>query len=291
MEVYRRLMAAFGPQGWWPGAEQPLEVCIGAILAQNTAWRNADRALARLKDAGGMSIEALATLPPDELTELLRPSGTYRSKSLTVQAFVAHVGERYEGDLARMLARPMSPLRAELLAIRGIGPETADDIVLYAAGHPSFVIDAYTRRIFTRIGVRLESRHLRVVADLLHGRLPADVTLFNEYHALLVRLGSRVCQKRAPRCSECPLQPLCAVGRERLESNNQGKMNNNQLGEGWASRRSPTPAAVPGAPAAASPRPGSERRPLRPRRGGRWRWWRSSSCPPPPGRPARLGGP
>ena len=212
LEVYRRLMAAFGPQGWWPGAEEPLEVCIGAILAQNTAWRNADRALARLKDAGVMSVAALAALPPDDLTELLRPSGTYRSKSLSVQAFVAHVSERYQGDLARMLARPLDALRAELLGIRGIGPETADDIVLYAAGHPSFVVDAYTRRIFTRIGVRLDRDTYEAWRTWFMDRLPADVPLFNEYHALLVRLGSRLCHKRAPHCPECPLQRLCATG-------------------------------------------------------------------------------
>ena len=211
-------MAAFGPQGWWPGAEEPLEVCIGAILAQNTAWRNAERALARLKDAGVMSIAVLAALPPDELTELLRPSGTFRSKSLSVQAFVAHVGERYEGDLARMLARPIAPLRAELLAIRGIGPETADDILLYAAGHPSFVIDAYTRRILTRIGVRPHRDTYKAWRAFFMDRLPPDVPLFNEYHALLDRLGSRVCLKRAPRCPACPLQPLCAMGREQVGS-------------------------------------------------------------------------
>lgn len=218
MEVYRRLLAAFGPQHWWPGAEEPLEVCIGAILAQNTAWRNAERALARLKDAGVMSVAALAALPPDELTELLRPSGTYRSKSLTVQAFVAHLGERYRGDLSRMLARPLDALRAELLGIHGIGPETADDILLYAAGHPSFVVDAYTRRIFTRIGVRLDRDTYDAWRTFFMHNLPADVPLFNEYHALLVRLGSRVCHKRAPRCSECPLQGICATGREQQAS-------------------------------------------------------------------------
>ena len=213
LEIYRRLMAAFGPQGWWPGAEEPLEVCIGAILAQNTAWRNAERALARLKDAGVMSTVALAALPPDELTELLRPSGTFRSKSLTVQAFVSHLVERYGGDLSRMLARAMDALRAELLGIRGIGPETADDILLYAAGRPSFVVDAYTRRIFTRIGVHLERDTYESWRVYFMDRLPADVTLFNEYHALLVHLGSRVCVKREPRCSECPVRTLCATGR------------------------------------------------------------------------------
>ena len=214
LEVYRRLMAAYGPQGWWPGAEEPLEVCIGAILAQNTAWRNAERALARLKDAGVMSTAALAALPAEELTELLRPSGTFRSKSLTVQAFVAHLGGRYRGDLARMVARPMAALREELLGIRGIGPETADDILLYAAGHPSFVVDAYTRRIFTRIGVRLQRDSYETWRTFFMDRLPTDVVLFNEYHALLDRLGSRVCLKRAPRCPECPLQQICATGRE-----------------------------------------------------------------------------
>ena len=206
--------AAYGPQDWWPGADEPLEVCIGAILAQNTAWRNAERALAQLKDAGVLSTLALAALPAEELTEMLRPSGTFRSKSLTVQAFLAHLRERYRGDLARMLARPLGALREELLAIRGIGPETADDILLYAAGHPSFVVDAYTRRIFTRIGVRLESDGYEAWRAFFMERLPADVTLFNEYHALLVRLGARVCLKRIPRCSECPLQQICATGRQ-----------------------------------------------------------------------------
>ena len=165
-----------------------------------------------------MSVAALAALPPDDLTELLRPSGTFRSKSLSVQAFVAHLGERYGGDLSRMLARPPDALRPELLGIRGIGPETADDILLYAAGYPSFVVDAYTRRIFTRIGVRLDRDGYEAWRAFFMDRLPPRVPLFNEYHALIVRLGSRVCLKRSPRCSQCPLQQLCATGREQHDS-------------------------------------------------------------------------
>ena len=222
LEVYRRLMAAFGPQDWWPGAEEPLEVCIGAILAQNTAWRNAERALERLKDAGVMSTAALAALPVEELTELLRPSGTFRSKSLTVQAFVAHLGERYQGDLAQMLARPPDALRTELLGIRGIGPETADDILLYAVGKAAFVVDGYTRRILYRLGLAPEKAPYSTYSGLFTRHLPADPALYNEYHALMVRHAKEACRKD-PLCHDCCLLDVCPAGKRLVASGGEAR--------------------------------------------------------------------
>jgi endonuclease-3 related protein len=211
-DVYQRLFEAYGPRGWWPGAESPFEVVVGAILTQNTAWVNVERALARLRAAGALSVEGVRAIPEPDLAELLRPSGYFNTKARKLKAFVAMLEAEHGGDLGGLLALPLDDLRARLLATWGIGPETADDIVLYAAGHPSFVIDAYTVRIFTRLGVTPERNRYEEWRALFMAALPPDAALFNEYHALIVTHGNLTCRP-APRCPGCPLLDLCPTGR------------------------------------------------------------------------------
>jgi endonuclease-3 related protein len=202
--LYDRLHRRYGPQCWWP-ARSRFEVVVGAILTQNAAWRNAARAIARLRAAGALTVPAVLALPPTRLAALLRPSGTFRVKARRLRAFARHVADRHGGRLGRLLALPLPALRAELRGIPGIGPETADAVALYAAGRPIFVVDAYTRRILARHRlVALDADYAQVQA-LLMAHLPHDPALFNEFHALLVRVGKEHCRIR-PRCEGCPLR-------------------------------------------------------------------------------------
>ena len=207
-EIYRRLYAAYGPQGWWP-AESAFEVIVGAILTQSTAWVNVERALAALREAGVWSFEAIAAMPPSELAAIIRSSGYYNAKARKLQAFATHALAR--GGLAPLLAQEMAALRAELLSIHGIGEETADDIIVYAAGKPSFVIDSYTRRIVDRMGFAPPGRNPGYGAyqSLFHRSLPADAALFNEFHALLDHHAKIACRKTQPICASCALADLC----------------------------------------------------------------------------------
>jgi endonuclease-3 related protein len=214
--VYDRLWAHFGPRLWWPAVgtleptiAPPFEMIAGAILVQNVAWVNAEKALLGLKQAGLLTPEGIAQVPEAELAEILRPSGYFRQKAAKLKGFVAHLYRHYDGDLARMLARPLPELRVELLALKGIGPETADCILCYAAGLPVMPMDAYTRRIFARIGLWSESFTYEAMQAIFHSHLPEDPALRGEYHAQIDTLGARICLKRAPRCGECPLQSLC----------------------------------------------------------------------------------
>lgn len=210
IDVYERLYTAYGPQCWWPG-ETPLEIIVGAILTQSAAWTNVEKALSNLTAAGALSPEGLRALAEDELAALIRPSGYFKAKARKLKAFVALLDERYGGDLDRMLASPVDEVRAALLATYGIGPETADSILLYAGGQPLFVIDAYTRRTFSRLGWLPASDGYHVWQRLFMRALPSDAPLFNEYHALIVRHGKEVCRKR-PMCARCPLAADCPVG-------------------------------------------------------------------------------
>ncbi|HEX2500705.1 MAG TPA: endonuclease III domain-containing protein [Methylomirabilota bacterium] len=178
---------------------------IGAILTQNAAWRNAERAIARLRGAGALDLSAVLALRPARLADLLRPSGTFRVKARRLRAFAEHVARRHGRRLARLLALPLPALRAELRGIPGIGPETADAIALYAAGRPIFVVDAYTRRILSRHRLVAPDADYATAQALLMAHLPHDPALFNEFHALLVRVGKEHCRAR-PRCEGCPLR-------------------------------------------------------------------------------------
>ncbi len=210
MTVYERLHTAYGPRNWWPG-DGPFEVIVGAILTQNTAWKNVEKALANMRSAGLWSFEAVLQADRDKLAEVIRPSGYYNTKARKLQVFAGVVVEEYGGSLKGLLSLDLPELRQKLLSIWGVGEETADDIVLYAAGKPSFVIDTYTKRIVDRLGWKTGGAkyvdYQRLFADLL----PADAALFNEYHALLDAHGSRTC-KKTPQCPGCPLQDLCLTG-------------------------------------------------------------------------------
>ena len=210
--VYSLLFVEYGPQGWWPG-DGPFDVVIGAILTQSAAWTNVEMALANLKAAGCWSLEAIHRKPQDELAAIIRPSGYFNAKARKLKAFAAHAVTNYGGVLNRFLSIPMEPLRAELLCIHGIGPETADDIVLYGAEKPSFVIDSYTRRIVGRLGIAPVGMADTYEAHqaLFQSHLPPDAPMFNEYHALLDRHAKEACAK-APRCAGCCLLEVCATG-------------------------------------------------------------------------------
>ena len=208
-EVYRRLYDTYGRQGWWPG-DSPFEVIVGAILTQSTAWTNVEKALAAMKAAECWSFEGIAALPEPELAAIIRSSGYYNAKARKLRAFANHVLSR--GGLERLFAQDVASLRAELLSIHGIGEETADDIIVYAAEKPSFVIDSYTRRIVDRMGFAPAGRSYGSYQSLFHENLQKDAELFNEFHALLDHHAKVTCVKREPRCLRCCLAVFCPTG-------------------------------------------------------------------------------
>jgi len=203
-EVYQRLYDAFGPQNWWPG-ESPFEVLVGAILVQNTSWSNVEKAICRLREEGLMCPQKLYRLKDGELEELVKPVGYYRIKARRLKNVLHYLVVKHGGSLERMFALPIDQLRRELLNINGVGPETADSIILYAGNLPTFVVDAYTLRICARHGWVDSQIDYHTLKDFFESQLEPDVALYNEYHALLVRLGKDYCKKR-PRCDECPLR-------------------------------------------------------------------------------------
>ena len=210
-EVYQRLFDAFGPQQWWPGDTQ-FEIMVGAILVQNTNWQNVERAIGNLREADLLAPRALYDVPEEELQELIRPAGYYRVKAKRLRSLLKFLIERYDGSIETMFRTPLDKLRPELLGIHGVGPETADSILLYAGGLPTFVVDAYTYRIFSRHGwIDLESDYDQI-QDYFHDYLPADAPRFNEFHALLVYLGKHYCKKSKPSCKTCPLQCMLPKG-------------------------------------------------------------------------------
>ncbi len=204
--IYEQLFAAYGPQHWWP-AETPTEVVVGAILTQNTAWTNVERAMDRLREAGCLDWAALRELPEADLAELIRPSGTFRVKAARLKALVEVLWSHHGGSLASLLSGSLEEARARLLGIHGIGPETADSILLYAGGRPSFVVDTYTRRLLRRHLLMESHRDSEAVRQFFHRALPPDAQMFNEYHALIVAVAKRHCRARA-RCEGCPLVGL-----------------------------------------------------------------------------------
>jgi endonuclease-3 related protein len=207
LEIYRRLLDRYGPQHWWP-ADDPFEVIVGAILTQSAAWANVEQALSQLKAAIPLTPAALRNLPLDRLATLIRPCGYYNAKAVKLRAFVERLGSRYDDNLDQLFALDSADLRQELLSIHGIGEETADSIILYAAKKPVFVIDAYTRRIMGRLGLAPESDSYSAFQRLFAENLPHEEGLFNEYHALLVRHAKEVCRK-SPRCPLCCLRSIC----------------------------------------------------------------------------------
>lgn len=206
-EIYHRLDEHFGPLNWWP-AESPFEVLVGAVLTQNTNWKNVEKSIDSLKRANLLSFDAVLDVPEEQLAELIRSSGYYNLKSRRLKNLLQMVKAEYGGDLSLFFSEDILTAREALLRVKGIGPETADSILLYAGGHPIFVVDAYTHRILSRHGLIPESCDYQTVQDLFMDNLDHDATIFNQYHALLVRTAKRFCKKREPLCGECPLGPL-----------------------------------------------------------------------------------
>jgi endonuclease III related protein len=213
LEVYERLLARFGPQHWWPG-DSPFEIMVGAVLVQNTAWKNVERAIHNLRDANVMEPRTLHALPPAELAELIRPAGYFQVKTKRLRNLLKFVIDEYDGSLDAMFRTDLSTLREQLLAIHGIGPETADAILLYAGGLSTFVVDTYTHRVLARHGWIGYDADYHDIKNYFESALPADANLYNEYHALLVRVGKDYCRKAAPKCDNCPLKcmlPDCGI--------------------------------------------------------------------------------
>ena len=211
--TYEALLAEYGPQGWWP---QPhgggaLEVCVGAMLVQHTTWSAAERALANLHAAGALSVDALHTLPLDDVGALLRPAGTYRAKAHRLRSLAAAV-VAFGGSVERFLGGDVAAARARLLEVYGVGPETAETILLYAGERPTFVVDAYARRLFGRLGLPEPDR------DWPADALDRDTGRLSEWHALIVEHGKRRCFKARPDCGACPLLPQCPTGAELVGS-------------------------------------------------------------------------
>jgi endonuclease III related protein len=223
-DIYARLYARFGAQHWWPG-DSAFEVIVGAILTQNTAWTNVEKAMTNLKRARLLHPARMHRATAARLARLIRPSGYFNLKAKKLKAFTRYLFAAHRGMLARLFRLDTATLREELLAVYGIGPETADSIILYAARQPIFVIDAYTRRICARLGLARADASYDELQRLFMEHLPREEPLFNEYHALLVALGKNYCTKRAPRCAECPLVEVCATGREngtRIDADERG---------------------------------------------------------------------
>jgi endonuclease-3 related protein len=209
LKIYRRLYGAYGPQHWWPG-DSPFEVVVGAILTQSAAWVNVEKAIDNLRLAGILSPEGILKVDLDELARLIYPAGYYNAKARKLKAFLEMLFDRHGGELGALFALPLAQLRRELLATHGIGQETADSISLYAAEKPSFVIDAYTRRVFSRLGLGPAGDNYPSWQALFSEALPADVQLFNEYHALIDRHAKTVCRK-VPLCGQCCLWEVCRL--------------------------------------------------------------------------------
>ena len=206
-EYYDALLRAHGKQHWWP-AQTPFEVVLGAILVQNTSWVNAERAIANLRQARLLRPFALERTPRAKLARLIRPSGYFRQKARKVQEFLRFLRREYQGSLKAMFRTPTARLREQLLGIHGIGPETADSILLYAGNHPLFVVDAYARRILQRHGLTHGKESYEDLRGLFERSLPNDASLFNEYHALIVHIGKHHCRSRVALCSTCALRPF-----------------------------------------------------------------------------------
>jgi endonuclease III related protein len=207
LPYYDALFTAHGPQHWWP-ARTPFEIIVGAILVQNTAWTNVESAIENLRREKLLSPRAIETVPTPRLARLIRSSGYFRQKARKLKTFVCFLRREYQGSLVKMFRAPTLALRRQLLEVHGIGPETADSILLYAAKHPVFVVDAYTRRVLERHGLAHPKLGYEDVRQLFERNLPRDATLYNEFHALIVHTGKHFCRAREPRCSECALKSL-----------------------------------------------------------------------------------
>ena len=226
LRVYELLLGRYGPQHWWPG-DSRFEVMVGAVLTQAASWTNVEKAIGNLKASGALSPKALRNIGQDDLAQTIHPVGYHNSKARKLKALANYLGRRFDDDLDAMADEDTGTLRAELLGVHGIGEETADAILLYAAGGPVFVVDAYTRRLFFRLGLAPQAGRYSTYQDLFMETLSPEPGLFGEYHALIVRHGKEVCRKR-PLCHDCCLLDSCPTGKANLAGSEP---------EGWAGRR------------------------------------------------------
>jgi endonuclease-3 related protein len=211
-EYYDSLLGAFGQQHWWPGKTR-FEIIVGAILTQNTSWTNVEHAISNLRDAGALSPSGIERLPLGSLERLIRSSGYFRQKARKLQAFCEFLRVEYRGSLDRLFKTPTELLREKLLTVFGIGPETADSILLYGGQHGVFVVDTYTRRMLGRHGWVDENTKYDEISQLFETQFPGNVELFNEMHALIVTTGKNFCRAREPLCDQCPLGQFRKEGR------------------------------------------------------------------------------
>ena len=209
-KIFNLLLKNFGHQHWWPG-ETPFEISIGAILTQNTSWTNVEKAICNLKNSQNLDAKKIFAIPDSSLSELIKPAGYYNVKTKRLKNFVSHIVCHYNANITEMEKKETAVLRKELLNINGIGPETADSILLYALNKKSFVIDAYTKRIFERIGIIKEELSYDEVQKTFVVNFKKDIQSYNEYHALIVALGKNICKKK-PLCHNCPLKNICKLG-------------------------------------------------------------------------------
>ena len=204
ISIYKTLYNHFGPQNWWPG-DTPFEVCVGAILTQNTAWQNVEKAILNLKKEKILNPHKINRLPAKKLAKLITPAGYFNIKAKRLKNFISFLCKRYDGKVSNMFSNGLGNIRDSLLSVNGIGPETADSILLYAGNVPIFVVDAYTKRVFNRLNLTPEDITYYEMQEIFMENLPSDAMLFNEYHALIVMLGKNYCKKR-PLCEGCPIK-------------------------------------------------------------------------------------
>jgi len=210
MNVYNRLFKRFGPQHWWPG-ETRFEVIVGAILTQNTAWKNVEKAIKNLKKEKMLNCKKIANMDTRKLEKMIQPSGFYKQKAERLKKFCKYLEKNYNSDLNKFFDRDTDIVRNELLSLNGIGNETADSILLYAGEKLKFVVDAYTVRVCERTGVK-KVKTYHQLQDFFEKNLPKDIQLYKESHALIVELGKNFC-RRKPRCDGCPLENMCKINR------------------------------------------------------------------------------
>jgi endonuclease-3 related protein len=205
--AYQLLYDYFGPQKWWPG-DSPFEIMVGAILTQNTNWANVQKAIDNLKALDLLSYPSLSSLGVDDIAPLIRPAGYYNLKARRLRNLLDMIATLYDGELDVFLEDELGSARENLLGVKGVGPETADSILLYACGHPVFVVDTYTYRVFSRHNMVEEETDYRTIQQAFELNLPQERKLYNEYHALIVRVAGMFCKKTKPQCEQCPLQGL-----------------------------------------------------------------------------------
>ncbi len=204
MKYYDAMRSRFGHRAWWPG-DSPLEVCVGAVLTQNTSWKNVEKAMDNLRAASALDLMKIYRMSHDELAQIIRPAGYYNVKARRLRNFVDHVVERHGADTGSLFSSTIESIREELLSINGVGPETADSIILYGARKPIFVVDAYTRRILERHGLVDKGVDYYSAQQMFHDLLQPDTALYNDFHAQIVAVGHHYCKPK-PTCDDCPLQ-------------------------------------------------------------------------------------